>query len=297
MSARMLKNFGLPLDRGRLRMLAFLGLVVWNYWPTFKWMEGRWDEAESFMAHGWLIPFVTLWLLWMVRAEIRKAPISGSIHGFFLVAGSLAIHQIAGLADVSSISGLTLIPVLLGLVWLQFGLPTLKVVWFPVFFLIFMVPPPEFIISTLNFTLKLKAADLATFFLDSTGLPAIRHGSFMLFGEERLAIGDVCSGLRSLLSLMSLSVLYAYLIRDKGKPHILGILLTAIPAAIIGNGIRIFLVAYLVTWLGSKVVFKPIIGTWDLHLLTGGIIFFAAFGCLYLVNLVLDKMPRKSRQT
>jgi exosortase len=289
----------LSIPTGKIQtywMLALLALVAWNYWPTLKWMEGRWDEAESYMAHGWLIPFVSVWLLWMVRKEIKDAPTSGSILGFFLVAGSLLIHLIAGLADVSSISGLTLIPVLLGLVWLRFGSPTLKIVWFPVCFLIFMVPPPEFIISTLNFTLKLKAADLATFFLDSTGLPAIRQGSFMLFGEERLAIGDVCSGLRSLLSLLSLSVLYAYLIRDKGKLHIIGILLTGIPAAIIGNGVRIFLVAYLVTWLGSKTVFKPIIASWDLHLFTGGIIFIAAFGCLYLINVVLDKLPNKSRQ-
>jgi exosortase len=282
-----------PVGSGKLDgyvMAGLIALVGWNYWPTFKWMEMRWDEAESYMAHGWLIPFVSLWLLWMVREEIRQAPKSGSIAGFFLVAGCLLIHVVSGLADVSSISGLTLVPVLLGLVWLRYGLPTLKVVWFPIFFLLFMVPPPEFIISTMNFALKLKAADLATFLLDATGLPAIRQGSFMMFGEERLAIGDVCSGLRSLLSLLSLSVLYAYLIRDKGKAHVLGILLTGIPAAIIGNGIRIFLVAYLVTWLGSKRVFAPLVGTWDLHLFTGAVIFAAAFGCLYLVNTLLDKL-------
>ncbi len=277
---------------GNSILVAMLALVGWNYWPTLKWMEMRWDEPESYMTHGWLIPFVTVWLLWMERERIKAAPASPSRLGFFLIAGALLFHIVAGLADVSSISGLTVIPVLLGIVLLRYGMPTFKIVWFPIFFLIFMVPPPEFIISTMNFALKLKAADLATFLLDATGLPSIRQGSFMMFGEEKLAIGDVCSGLRSLLSLLSLSVLYAYLIRDKGKAHVIGILLTGIPAAIIGNGIRIFMVAYLVTWFGTKTVFKPIIGTWDLHLFTGAIIFVAAFGCLYLVNFILDRVSQ-----
>lgn len=276
-----------------LLLAGFLLLVGWNYWPTLKWMEMRWDETGSYMSHGWLIPGVTLWLLWLDKAKIKNAPRIPSLAGLFVLAGALLFHFVAGLADVSSISGITLIPALLGLVWLIFGMPMLKATWFPIGFLLFMVPPPEFVISTLNFTMKLKAADLATFLLDATGLPAIRQGSFMMFGEERLAIGDVCSGLRSLLALLSLSVLYAYLVRDKSKWHVMGVLVTGIPAALIGNGVRIFLVAYLVTWLGTERVFKPIIGSWDLHLFTGAIIFISAFGCLYLVNFILDRVTGK----
>jgi exosortase len=271
-------------------MAAFLLLAGWNYWPTLRWMEQRWDEPESYMAHGWLIPLVSLWLLWMERDRLRAAPKSGSIAGFFLVAGALVVHLVAGLADVSSISGLTIVPVIMGLVWLRFGAATLRIAWFPILFLFFMVPPPEFIISGMNFTLKLKAADLATFLLDATGLPSIRQGSFMMFGDQRLAIGDVCSGLRSLLALLSLGVLYAYLVRDKGRFHVLAVLATCVPAAIIGNGVRIFVVAYLVTWLGPATVFKPLIGSWDLHLFTGAFIFAADFACLYLVILILDKI-------
>lgn len=272
-------------------LAAFAALATLNYLPTLKWMMDRWDEAESYMAHGWLIPFVSLWLLWQERDRLKTAPRKGSRAGFFLMAGALAVHFIAGLADVSSISGLTIVPLIMGFVWLRFGGAVLRVAWFPIAFLIFMVPPPEFIISGMNFALKLKAADLACFFLDATGLPSIRQGSFMMFGTERLAIGDVCSGLRSLLALLSLGVLYAYLVRDRGRAHVLGVLLTCVPAAIVGNGVRIFLVAYLVTWLGPKTVFKPLIGTWDLHLFTGAVIFAAAFGCLYLVTALLDRLP------
>lgn len=281
---------GLSIRAEKLVWLVFTGLFLWNYLPTFKWMVMRWEEPGSYMSHGWLIPPISAFLVWKSRKHLEALPKGPSPAGFLVLAASLLVHIVAGLADVSSISGLTLIPALLGFVLLRFGWPVAKALLFPIFFLFFMVPPPEFVISGMNFTLKLLAADLATSLLNLTGMPAIRQGSFMIFGAERLAIGDVCSGLRSLLALLSLSVLYAWLIRDKGRIHLASVLLTALPAAIIGNGIRIFLVAYLVHWAGADFVFKPIAGDWDLHLLTGAIIFIAAFGCLYLVTVLLDRM-------
>lgn len=279
---------------------AFAILIIANYFPTFKWMVARWDETDSYMAHGWLIPPISAFLLWQERARIRNVLASasvrgwGSLSGFLLVCAGLAFHVVSGMADVSSISGITLVLVLYGFTLLRFGWPMGKVVWFPILFLLFMVPPPEFVISKMNFSLKLLASDLATGLLNLIGLPAIRQGSYMIFGEEKLAVGDVCSGLRSLLALLSLGVLYAWMIREKGKAHVLAVLLMAIPAAIVGNGIRIFLVSLLVIWLGQAAVFRSLIGSWDLHLFTGAIIFAAAFGCLWLVTLILDKaMPRK----
>jgi exosortase/archaeosortase family protein len=85
--------------------------------------------------------------------------------------------------------------------------------------------------------------------------------------------------------------LYAYLVRERGKLHILAVLATGVPAAIIGNGFRIFLVAYLVTWLGPATVFKPLVASWDLHLFTGAFIFVIDFACLYLVTAALDRLP------
>jgi exosortase len=270
---------------------AFACLLIWNYLPTLKWMIARWDEAESYMAHGWLIPPISLWLLWQERDKLRAAPRATAVSGFFIMLGALLLNAVAGLADVSSISGLTLVAVVFGFTLLQSGPKTARIAWFPILFLVFMVPPPEFIISKMNFSLKLMAADMATGLLNLVGLPAIRQGSFMVFGSEKLAVGDVCSGLRSLLALLSLSVLYAWMVREKGKRHVLAILVMAIPAAIIGNGIRIFLVSCLVMALGQATVFKPLIGSWDLHLFTGAIIFIAAFTCLYVVSLLLEKLP------
>jgi len=272
---------------------AFAALLLANYFPTFRWMVARWEEEGSYMSHGWLIPPSATGALWHERAALRAALAAspgGSALGWLLLAPALLLHLVSGLADVSSISGLTLIPMVLGFVILRFGVRAAGAVWFPVGFLAFMVPPPEFVISTMNFSLKLMASDMAAWVLNMTGLPAIRTGSYMLFGQEKLAIGDVCSGLRSLLALLSIGVLYAWIIRGRGKAHVLAVLLAMVPAAIVGNGLRIGMVCYLVHWLGQDAVFKPLIADWDLHLFSGAIIFAGALGILIGVTALMDAL-------
>jgi exosortase len=276
---------------------GFIALIFANYWPTLKWMVERWEEKDSFMAHGWLILPISLFLLYQRKQELTPAvgkKSTGSLWGAAIVFASLAIHFISGLADVSSISGMTMAFAILGFALLFEGKAFVVIAWFPILFLAFMVPPPEFVISKLNFSLKLMAADMATWILNMVGMPAIRHGSYMLFGEDKLAIGDVCSGLRSLLALLDLGVLFAYMVRDRGRLQVMVVLLMAIPAAIIGNGIRIFIVSCLVSFMGQEFVFKPRIGTWDIHLFSGATIFIAAFGCLFLAVSLVDKLKTAS---
>lgn len=264
--------------------VLYISAIIFAYFPTFVWMIWRFEEKNSYSAHGYLIPFISLFLIYQIIKE--DGPIESAYHssGWLLLIGSLFFHMVAGTADVASLSGLSLLTLFLGITILHYGVIGAKRLWFPILFLFFMVPLPDFMISTLNFKLKFWASDVAAALLNFTGFPAIRDGSFMLFGDERLAIGDVCSGLRSLISLIALGVLYTWIIRKEGWKQI-GLLLFAIlPAAVIGNGLRISIVSYLVAYLGGDTVFKPILGSWDLHLFTGAVIFLGAFGILYAVQ-------------
>jgi exosortase len=134
------------------------------------------------------------------------------------------------------------------------------------------------------------AADFAARMLNVSGLPAIHAGSFLLFGNEKLAVGDVCSGLRSMLSLVALGTIYAWLVRDRGRPLVLAILLAIVPSAVFGNGLRIYIVSLLVYFTGSETVFTPIAFGTDLHLLTGGLIFIGAFSVLYAISSAYDAL-------
>ena len=283
-----------------LAWASFGLLLLANYFPVLKWMVERWDEPGSYMSHGWLIAPISAFLLWQRRrvlAALPRGPSQAKAAGLIVMAVSLLFHLVAGMADVASLSGLTMVGVVLGFVLLCEGAPAARAAWFPILFLALMVPPPEFIIDKLNFSLKLMAADMATGMLNIAGLPAIRQGSYMVFGDEKLAVGDVCSGLRSLLALIDLGVLYAYIVRERGLARSAAVLAMAVPAALVGNGVRIFLVSCLVLAWGQATVFKPLVGTWDLHLFTGAIIFIAAFGCLYLSVWAVERLrPARAGQ-
>ncbi len=265
--------------------LFFALVFIANYIPTFRWMYGRFEEENSYSSHGYLIPFISAWLIWKLKDEIAPPSNENRGLGLLIFFAGIFTHLLSGLADVSSLSGLSMLFVLSGACISLWGLKGYNTLWFPILFLFFAIPLPDFIISSLNFKLKFWASDLASYLLNITGVPAVRIGSYMLFGEEKLAIGDVCSGLRSLLSLIALGTLYAWSSRKKGSIAVLASLITIIPAAIIGNGIRICIVSYLVFFWGADFVFKPRIMDYDIHLLTGFFIFAGALACLYLSSL------------
>ncbi|HLP40165.1 MAG TPA: exosortase/archaeosortase family protein [Fibrobacteria bacterium] len=267
---------------------VFAVLFAANYVPTFRWMIMRWNEDGSYSSHGWLIPPVSAVLLWGMRDRLGAVPRQSSAAGFGMVLLALCIHALSGAADVSSLSGFSMVLLVAGFSMMMMGSAWFRVAWFPILLLLFMVPLPDFLISNLNFKLKLVAADVAARMLNASGLPAIHAGSFLLFGEEKLAVGDVCSGLRSMLSLVALGTIYAWLVRDRGRLLVLAILLAIIPSAVFGNGLRIYIVSLLVYFLGSETVFRPIVAGTDLHLLTGGIIFLGAFAVLYAISSAYD---------
>lgn len=275
----------------------FLILMVPLYWPTLKWMISRWNEDESYHSHGWLIPIVSLVIAWYATEPATTPGRDGRLWGFWICAGSWALHLLAGVEDVNSISGFTLVPMIFGFAVMLLGWRRSQPIWFAIAFLFFMIPLPDFVISGLNFKLKLIAADVATFLLDASGIPAIREGSYMLFGDERLAVGDVCSGLRSLLSLVALGFLYAYVVRAKGWLQVLAVMAAIVPAAVLGNGLRIALVSMLVHFLGTEPIFKPIVADVDVHLLTGGIIFGGAFATLFAVSQLTEMATRRFQKT
>jgi len=254
-------------------------------------MISRWEETDSYSAHGWLIPPVCACLLWRDRRKIADAwlhPGQGRALGLGLCLAALGFHALMGLFDVSSLSLATLLPFGAGLALILGGRPMLKTTWFAIAFLFFMMPLPDFMISGMNFRLKLIAADLAAGFLNHTGIPAIRTGSFLIFENTRLAVGDVCSGLRSLISLIALGVLYARFMDTRAKA--VSILLLVLPAALFGNGLRIVVVSWLVLGLGRDFVFTPFVADWDVHLLTGAVIFLGTFSVLWLAMRGYDAL-------
>lgn len=262
-------------------LVALLFLI--SYVPTFIWLWDRWFSHDSYYSHGILVPFVSAFLIWQKREELANIPKTSSKWGLPVLIAGLLIHIGSAVVRVYFSSGFSLLIVLIGLVLHLFGEKVFRKIWFPVLFIIFMLPTPLVIITWASFKLKLFAAQIATHILNRIGIPAIREGSMIYMHGSYVVVDDVCSGLRSLISLTALGSIFAYIF--KGPPwKKLIIFLFTIPTAVITNVFRVIILASVSEIWGSQYA------EGFLHDATGFMVFVLAFILLlFMANLLEEK--------
>jgi len=240
-------------------LLLWLGIVAAltvMFYNTFREMWIRWFPAwrtagdlyhkitggESYYTHGPLVPLVSLVIVLLLVRHVRIPVRPQRALGGIVLGLSLLLHLVACLARVNFVSGFAFIGVLCGLVLIFWGLEALKRLWFPIAFLIFMVPLPEVSIANLNFRLKMWASTIGVFLANLCGVMCERSGDWgnevILSGDKRLVIANVCNGLRTLISLLAFGALYAYVCKLRGLWRV-GLFLASIVVAVIANSVRI----------------------------------------------------------
>lgn len=256
-------------------------LVLMTYLPSLLWMWDRWFARDTYYSHGILIPFVTAFLIWHKRRVLRTIPVKSSPWGMRLITLGISIHLLSALFQVYFTSGFSLIIVLFGLVLHIYGSRMLKELAFPLSFLVFMIPLPMVVVANMSFKLKIFAAEIATFLLNSMRIPCVQDGSMIIMRHASVVVDDVCSGLRSLIALMALGAIFAYWMRGGWIKKSI-IFLSSIPIAVITNVMRIgFLSTVSEVW-GSKYA------AGFLHELSGFIVFALAFLLLYVFVEILE---------
>ncbi|MFA6217013.1 MAG: exosortase/archaeosortase family protein [Candidatus Omnitrophota bacterium] len=266
-------------DHMKLIILAVLTLVT--YIPTFIWMVQRWSAADTYYSHGFLIPLISCFIVWRKREILCKLLKESSGWGWLFFIVGVVIHSISALWQVSFSSGFSLILVLIGLILLFYGKDFLKHLMFPVLFLVFMIPLPMVAIANLSFRLKIFASQIATIIVNKLGILAIREGSVIKTAHSYVVVEDPCSGIRSLIALIALGVLMAYLSNvSRTKKMIL--FLSSIPIALCANIIRITVLALISEIYGSAVA------TGKVHDVMGVLVFVFAFAGLAMVRKILE---------
>ncbi len=268
-------------QKASLRFIACLILLGAAYIPMFRWMVERWMHPESYYGHGFLIPVVSLYVLWQRRNQLKEAPISSEAAGIIIVAAGLFIHVIAALLRIYFVSGFSFVIVLYGLVLFFFGRKMMRYLIFPIFFLLAMIPLPLVLIGNLTVKLKLFAAQCSTVILNKIGFPSVRDGSIIKMPHSYIAVEAPCSGLRSLIALLTLGLLFAFSAKvsylRKGI-----ILLSAIPIAMVSNIGRILMLAIVNDLYGQKVAMG------FFHDFTGFFVFAFAFTGLWIVGRMIE---------
>jgi exosortase len=266
-------------DLLRLAILLFLVLIV--YLPTFIWMAERWTAADTSYSHGFLVPFISGFIVWQKRKQLAKLKINPDLTGWVFFLLGLSIYAISALWQIYVPSGFSLIFTLIGLVLLFLGKDFLHQLLFSILFLILMIPLPIITIANLSFKLRIFTTQVATAILSKFGFYAIREGSVIKTAHSYLVVTDLCSGLRSLITLMALGVLVAYF-GNISRPKKIILFLSSIPIAIFANIIRIASLSLINEIYGAK------IATGLIHTIIGISVFVFAFLGISLVNMLLE---------
>ena len=271
-----------------LLVVAALAAFVACFWPTFEWMAERFNAADSFYSHGWLVPVASAWLVWQRRQALSRLPLRPTYSGLLLLAPAILLHLLAVWSRLHVLSGLMLILAVWALVWTYWGREALGALRFPLAFLLFMVPLPGILLIGVSFHLKLAAASLATLLLRLAGVSAVQAGSLIYLPHLTMRVDDTCSGLRSLLSLVALATLWTSLLpAATGRWRKLAVAAAAIPISLVANMVRIMLLT-VIALIWGRAAAEGI-----LHSGSGIVVFGIAVACLAGLGRVLAGGARR----
>lgn len=209
-------------------------------------MVQQWSLEE--FSHGYLIPFISLYLAWQRRSALRWQEFRGSWAGVAAVGGGILLGVAGRLATLVIVEYLALIVVIAGLVLALTGWRALRTLRVPLAILLFMIPLPNIVMNALSAQLQLMSSALGVWILRLVGVTVFLEGNVIDLGTYRLEVAEACSGLRYLLPLMTLSFLIACLYRAALWKRVL-IFVSSIPVTLVTNSIRIATIGVMVdTW-------------------------------------------------
>jgi exosortase len=264
--------------------IAWFGaLAIACYAPVLLAMMRQWDNDPD-MSHGFFVPLVAGFIVWQRREELLAIKARPNWWGLAVVAYGAFQLWIGTLAVELFLTRTAFVITLIGAVWLLGGTRILRKLAFPLFLCFFMVPIPAVIYNSITFPLQILASRLAEHALDFLAVPVLREGNVLVLPNQDLSVVEACSGIRSLLSLTFLSLVYGYFFETKAWIRVT-LFLSTVPIAIVANGSR-------VTLAGIMTQVKPELAEGVFHTASGWVIFMVALVILMLFHQAIVRTCR-----
>lgn len=250
------------------------------YLPTLYDLVTTWSQDANY-SHGFLVPLVSGWLIWQKRQQLSATPVATDKGGLAMILFSMLLFIVGnGGAEYFTVR-ISFVLTLFGLVWYLMGREIVRQVWFEICFLFFMVPIPYVIYYALTFPMQLLASKITAGILSAIGMQAVRQGNILNLGDGiSLEVAEACSGMRSLMSLLALGALFAYMTQKRFAGKII-LFVSTIPIAVAANVFRVFVTALLATTVTPDVTAEP------LHSIMGLSVFVVSFILLLIFGTIL----------
>jgi exosortase len=266
----------------RLTLAAVSGLVLAVgalYGPVLLKLWRDWQSDEGY-SHGVLVAPIAALLVWRQRDRLRRLPRRPSSGGLAIVIASLMLFAAGSLAAELFSTRLSLIGLLAGTIVYVFGWKHLRVAAFPVSFLVFMIPLPALVLDRMTQSLQLIASGMGEQLLRAAAIPVLRDGNVLTLPTITLNVTDACSGVRSLVALLAITSLVAYL-DEPTTASAAALTLSAVPLAIGLNGVRIAFTGL------AAARFGPQVAQGFIHEASGWAMFVVAFLLIWLLHRVM----------
>ena len=266
--------------------MALLTLVfLFLFQHTLSDLVADWSSDDNY-SHGFLIPFISGYMIWQKREVLAKIPKRVDFRGLALIAAGVLLHVAGNVGAELFTMRFSLVVMVAGLTGYLFGFRVLREAAVPVAYLIFMIPLPSIIWNKIAFPLQLFAAKLSAEAVRLLGIPILREGNVLHLANTSLEVVDACSGLRSLTSLLALSAAFAY-IGPLRNPSKWILFLSAIPIAVLVNIARLTGTAVMARYIGEEAA------QGFLHDMSGMLVFGLAFVLVFGCSALLERMERR----
>lgn len=257
--------------------LALAILYLPTLWSLF---HGVWGEDGQ--AHGPMILAIALWLIYRAMPELVAAGQAGIdrlslrkstatlVSGWIVLLIGLLLYIVGRSQSIDFFEIGSLIWVLAGSVLLLFGAKALRLIWFPLFFMLFMIPLPGLLVAAVTMPMKIAVSICAEWVLYGLGYPIARSGVILQVGQYQLLVADACAGLHTLLTLEALGLLYLNLFRHESLLRNMSLAILIIPIAFFSNVIRVMVLSLITYYFGDAA------GQGYLHVFSGMVLFLTA---------------------
>ena len=264
-----------------------LGLAA-LYVPTWADLaRGLWQTDEN--AHGPIILAVAAFLAWRERQSLAAVDADPRLAaGGLLLAAGLALYVVGRSQQILLFEVGSQIPVLAGVVLLTLGWRGVRVLWFPLLFLVFMVPLPGTLVDALTGPLKQVVSRIAELVLYGAGYPIARAGVVLTIGQYQLLVADACSGLNSMFSLGALGLLYVFLAPSRQWWRNAVLVASILPIAFVANIVRVLALVLITYHFGDAA------GQGFLHGFAGMALFLVALTMLLSLDGILRLIPDRA---
>jgi len=253
------------------------------YAPTLSALVRDWLTDDN-VSHGFFVPLVAGYIAWQKRDALRAAKLERNRLGLVIVIGAALQLYVATLGVELFLARTAFVFSIIGVVLYLGGTRVLRILAFPLFLLFFMIPIPAIIYNQVTLPLQFLASNVAEHTLSLFGVPVLREGNILELPSQRLSVVEACSGIRSLLSLSFLSLVYGYFFETRS--WVRGLLfLATVPIAIAANAGRVTM-----TGLLSEV--NPELARGLFHMAEGWVVFLVALVLLLLTHQLIHRAEK-----